>query len=85
MDGLKAEIKHTVLDGYEVVSYYSYDDEAYVASIPSLVGCAVDAEGREEAFSLLAEAKRDWTERVSAAGHPVPAAHFGAARPVAFA
>lgn len=76
---MKSEIKHSNLDGYEVVSYYSTDDEAYIAQIPALVGCAADGETREEAFASLRALKAEWIARVAGAGHPVPAPRFAPA------
>ena len=70
---MKAEIEYKVMDGYDVRSYYSTDDEVYVAQIDRLPGCAADGESRDEALANLAVLKAEWIAQVSARGHLVPA------------
>jgi len=72
MPGYKDQIRHSDIDGYEVVSYYSHDDEAYVAKISALPGCAADGETREEALAALHAAKDEWVREVAEMGHLVP-------------
>ena len=76
MPGMKAELDYSVLDGYEVRSYWSCDDELYVAEIADLPGCAADGETREEAIHNMALWKEEWIQNAQDLGYSIPAPKY---------
>jgi predicted RNase H-like HicB family nuclease len=76
MPGLKVEREHYVLDGYEVLSYFSTDDEVYVAEIDQLPGCAAEGETREESLTALKAFKPEWISEMLAIGKRIPVPKF---------
>jgi predicted RNase H-like HicB family nuclease len=73
---MKSQQEYYILDGYEVRSFYSSEDEAFVAMIESLPGCYVDASTREEALALLRHEKNEWIRAMNERGHAIPAPKF---------
>ena len=80
---MKSELEYYVLDGYEVISYFSSDDEAYIAEIPALLGCAAEGETRAEALNQLRAKKAEWIAEVASMGHAIPAPKFNPDRVLA--
>jgi predicted RNase H-like HicB family nuclease len=58
---------------YEVVIYWSPDDESFVAEVPELAGCMADGSSYQEAAANAEAAIRDWIETAVKLGRPVPA------------
>ena len=69
---MKPQNQLSKLDGYEVRSFYSSDDEAFVAIIDALPGCYVDAPTREEALASLRAEKAEWVRLMKERGHQIP-------------
>jgi predicted RNase H-like HicB family nuclease len=59
---------------YEVTIYWSAEDQAFVAEVSELAGCAADGRTREEALRNVDVAVREWIETARELGRPVPAA-----------
>ena len=59
---------------YEIVLYWSADDEAYVAEVPELAGCAADGATRQEAVANAETAIKEWLETAVELGRSIPAA-----------
>ena len=57
---------------YEVILYWSAEDEAYVAEVPELPGCLSDGETRAEALANAEDAMRAWIETARDLGREVP-------------
>jgi predicted RNase H-like HicB family nuclease len=57
---------------YEIVSYWSDADGAFVAEVPELAGCAADGQTRREALQNAELAIREWLEVAGELGRPVP-------------
>lgn len=57
---------------YEVVIYWSEEDQTFVAEAPELSGCASRGSTQEAALAGLKEAIRLWVETAKELGHPVP-------------
>jgi len=58
---------------YEVIVYWSEDDEAYVAEVPELPGCMADGATYEKALKNVRVIISEWIETAKALGREVPA------------
>jgi predicted RNase H-like HicB family nuclease len=61
------------MDRYEIIIYWSDDDEAFVAEVPELPGCMAHGPTQEDALAQAKEAMSLWVETAEADGQPVPA------------
>lgn len=57
---------------YEIVLYWSDDDDAYIAEVPELSGCMADGPTAKDAVQNVEQIIREWTETAIALGRPVP-------------
>jgi predicted RNase H-like HicB family nuclease len=57
---------------YEVIIYWSQEDEAFIAEVPELPGCATDGETYQEALQNLEIIMQEWIETANAQGRPIP-------------
>jgi predicted RNase H-like HicB family nuclease len=61
-----------IMDRYEIIIYWSEDDQAFVADVPELPGCMAHGSTHEEALASAKEAMQLWVESARADGQPVP-------------
>jgi predicted RNase H-like HicB family nuclease len=57
---------------YEIIIYWSAEDDAFVAEVPELPGCAADGKTREEALSSAEVVIQEWIETARELGRPIP-------------
>lgn len=57
---------------YEIVLYWSGDDQAFIAEIPELPGCAADGATYQEALANAEMIIREWIETARELGRPIP-------------
>ena len=57
---------------YEVILYWSNEDDAFVADVPELPGCMAHGRTQETALREINEAMRLWIETARDNGEPVP-------------
>jgi len=57
---------------YEVIIYWSKEDDAYIAEVPQLAGCAAHGDSQEEALRNAQDAINLWLETAREFGDPVP-------------
>jgi predicted RNase H-like HicB family nuclease len=57
---------------YEVIIYWSEEDDAYIAEVPQLAGCAAHGGSLEEALRNAQDAIGLWIETAQEHGDPVP-------------
>ena len=57
---------------YEVIIYWSADDQAFVAEVPELPGCAADGETPQEALANVQVVAQEWIDTARELGRPVP-------------
>ena len=60
------------MNKYEVIIYWSEEDQAFVAEVPELPGCAVHGATQQEALASAQEAIRLWIDTAKEFGDPVP-------------
>jgi predicted RNase H-like HicB family nuclease len=57
---------------YEIILYWSVDDEAFIAEVPELPGCAADGPTRQEAVANADNVIQEWIETARELGRPIP-------------
>jgi predicted RNase H-like HicB family nuclease len=57
---------------YEVIFYWSEEDEAFVAEVPELAGCMADGETYQEALANVEIVTQEWIETAIELGRPIP-------------
>ena len=57
---------------YEIIIYWSDEDEAYVAEVPELPGCAADGTTYTQALANAEVVIREWIETARELGRPIP-------------
>ncbi len=59
---------------YEVILYWSNEDEAFIAEVPELPGCAADGGTYAEVLNHLEVVIDEWIETARSLGRPIPVA-----------
>jgi predicted RNase H-like HicB family nuclease len=57
---------------YEVIIYWSADDDAFIAEVPELAGCAADGPTPQEALAQAEIVAREWIETARELGRLIP-------------
>jgi len=57
---------------YEIIVYWSEEDEAYIAEIPELTGCMADGVSYEEALKNAQVVISEWIETATSLGREIP-------------
>ena len=57
---------------YEIILYWSREDQAFVAEVPELPGCAGDGESYQEALANVEVVISEWIETAKELGRPIP-------------
>jgi predicted RNase H-like HicB family nuclease len=57
---------------YEIILYWSKADQAFIAEVPELPGCAADGATYQEALANAEVVIREWIETARELGRPVP-------------
>lgn len=57
---------------YEIIIYWSADDDAFVAEVPELPGCMADGETYQQALSNAEIIIQEWLETANEIGRPIP-------------
>lgn len=57
---------------YEVILYWSDDDDAYIAEVPELPGCAADGATYAQALANVETIIAEWVETARALGRAIP-------------
>jgi predicted RNase H-like HicB family nuclease len=58
---------------YEIIIYWSEEDQAYIAEVPELPGCAADGRTYRQALANVEVIIREWIETAKELKRPVPA------------
>lgn len=62
------------MNRYEVIIYWSKEDNAFIAEVPELPGCAADGATYHEALSNVEVIIKEWIETAKELGRPIPEA-----------
>jgi len=57
---------------YEVVIYWSEEDQAFLAEVPELPGCMSDGKTYQEALNNLETIIHEWIDTARELGRPIP-------------
>lgn len=61
------------MNKYEIIIYWSEEDQIYVAEVPELPGCSAHGGTQEAALANAQEAIRLWLDTAKEFGDPIPA------------
>ena len=57
---------------YEMIIYWSEEDQAFIAEVPELPGCAADGQTYREALANAETVIKEWLETARELGRPIP-------------
>jgi len=57
---------------YEVLLYWSKEDQAFIAEVPELPGCAADGATYQEALANVETVIGEWIETAKELGRQIP-------------
>ncbi len=57
---------------YEIILYWSEEDQAYIAEAPELAGCMADGSTYEEALKNMEVVIQEWIETAKELGRIIP-------------
>jgi predicted RNase H-like HicB family nuclease len=57
---------------YELIIYWSKDDDSFVVEVPELPGCMADGKTYAEAVKNAEEIIAEWIESARKLGRPIP-------------
>ena len=57
---------------YEKIIYWSEEDQAFIAEVPELPGCAADGATYKEALTNVEVIIKEWIETAKELGRPIP-------------
>lgn len=57
---------------YEIIIYWSGDDNAYLAEVPELPGCMADGETYQKALANAEVVIQEWLQTAAELGRPIP-------------
>ena len=57
---------------YEIIIFWSVEDNAYIAEVPELAGCMADGGTYQEALANAERIIDEWIETAMELGRPIP-------------
>ena len=57
---------------YEIIIYWSEQDQMFIAEVPELAGCAADGPTYREALTAVEVVISEWIETAKELGRPIP-------------
>ncbi|MCH8068523.1 MAG: type II toxin-antitoxin system HicB family antitoxin [Candidatus Marinimicrobia bacterium] len=57
---------------YEIIIYWSKDDDAYIAEVPELPGCMADGKTYQDALNSVETIIAEWIETAKELNRPIP-------------
>ena len=60
------------MNKFEIILYWSNEDQSFIAEVPELPGCAADGSTRQEALANAEVVISEWLETARELGRPIP-------------
>ena len=57
---------------FEIIIYWSEEDQAFIAEVPELPGCAADGKTYQDAVANAETIINEWIETAKELGRPIP-------------
>lgn len=57
---------------YEIILHWNGPDQAFIAEVPELPGCAADGQTYVDVLSNVETVIQEWIETAQALGRPIP-------------
>ncbi|MDY0096460.1 MAG: type II toxin-antitoxin system HicB family antitoxin [Candidatus Vecturithrix sp.] len=57
---------------YEIIIYWSAEDEAFIAEVPELPGCMAHGQNYDDALTNIKQAITLWIDTAQEFGDPIP-------------
>ena len=57
---------------YEIIIYWSDEDDAYIAEVPELPGCMADGKTYDEVLENVTQIIKEWMETARELGREIP-------------
>jgi len=57
---------------YEIIIFWSQEDQAFIAEVPELPGCIADGQTYQEALSNAETVIQEWIETAMELNRPIP-------------
>jgi predicted RNase H-like HicB family nuclease len=57
---------------YEIIIYWSKEDDAFLAEVPELAGCMADGSSYAEALRNVEKVIEEWIETAKISGRAIP-------------
>ena len=57
---------------YEIIMYWSQEDQAFIAEVPELHGCAADGSTYQQALANVEVVIQEWLETAKELGRSIP-------------
>jgi len=64
--------RHYMNNKYEIIIYWSREDNSFIAEVPELPGCASDGRSYQEALSNVELIIQEWLETAKELNRPIP-------------
>ena len=61
-----------MMSKYEIIIYWSEEDNVFIAEVPELPGCMADGKTYRQALSNAERVIKEWIETATELGRPIP-------------
>lgn len=63
-----------MINKYEIIIYWSEEDQSFLAEVPELPGCMADGKTHKEALANVEVIIKEWIETATELKRPIPEA-----------
>lgn len=60
------------MTNYEIIIYWSKDDDCFIAEVPELAGCMADGKTRQEVLANIEQIIAEWIETATLENRAIP-------------